>query len=135
MSTKLGLVVSDFNEEITSMMEKAAEKAAKSLKLEVVKKIHVPGAFEIPFAANILLKNKKISAVAVLGVIAEGETQHDLIIGNAISSKLIELSLKYSKPIGFGVIGPRVTWEQAKARAEEYAERAIKAAAEMVKHK
>ena len=66
-----------------------------------------------------------------MGVIAEGETQHDLIIGNAISSKLIELSLKYGKPIGFGVIGPRVTWEQAKARAEEYAERAVKSALEM----
>ncbi|MEK6949328.1 MAG: 6,7-dimethyl-8-ribityllumazine synthase [Nanoarchaeota archaeon] len=130
---KIGLVVSDFNEGITSIMEKAAEKAAKSLKAEVVKKIHVPGAFEIPFAANKLLKNKKIDAVAVLGVIAEGETQHDLIIGNAISLKLIELSLKYNKPIGFGIIGPRVTLEQAKARAEEYAERAIKSAAEMVK--
>jgi len=43
------------------------------------------------------------------------------------------LSIKYNKPIGFGVIGPRVTWEQAKARAEEYAERAIKAAVEMLK--
>ena len=133
MKPKIGLVISDFNEEITTIMEKAAEKAAKSLRSEVVKKIHVPGAFEIPFAANKLLKNKKINAVAVLGVIAEGETQHDLIIGNAISSKLIELSLKYGKPIGFGVIGPRVTWEQAKARAEEYAERAVDTVLEILR--
>ena len=135
MKAKIGLVVSDFNQEITSIMEKAAEKAAKSLKLEVVKKIHVPGAFEIPFAANKLLKNKKINAVVALGAVVQGETYHDVVIMNAVSSALVDLSIKYNKPIGFGVIGPRVAWQQAKARAEEYAKRAVKAAAEMAKIK
>ncbi len=135
MKIKLGMVVSDFNKEITSVMEKHAAKIANSLNAEITGTIHVPGAFEIPFAANKLLKNKKINALAVLGVIAEGETQHDLIIGNAISSKLIDMSLKYNKPIGFGVIGPRVTWAQAKKRAKEYAQRAVESALEMVKIK
>ena len=131
MKEKIGLIVSDFNQEITSIMEKAAEKAAKSLKLEVVKKIHVPGAFEIPFAANKLLKNKKINAVAALGAVVQGETYHDVVIMNAVSSALVDLSIKYNKPIGFGIIGPRVTWVKAKARAEEYAKRAVEAAIKM----
>ena len=135
MKTKIGLVVSDFNHEITSVMEKYAEKTASSLGAEIIKKIHVPGAFEIPFAADKILKNKKADAIVVLGVIAEGETQHDLIIGNAISSKLIDMSLKSNIPIGFGVIGPRVTLNQAKERAKEYAERAVEAALYMAKIK
>ena len=128
MKTKIALIVSDFNKEITSKMEKNAEKYATSLNVKIVKLTHVPGAFEIPFVANKLLKNKKIDAVVVLGVVIQGETYHDVVIVNAISSKLIELSLKYNKPIGFGIIGPRVTWQQAESRAIEYSKRAVKAA-------
>jgi 6,7-dimethyl-8-ribityllumazine synthase len=133
MKTKIALIVSDFNKEITSKMEKNAEKYAASLNAKIVKIIHVPGAFETPFVANKLLKNKEIDAVVVLGAVIQGETYHDVIIVNAISSKLIELSLKYNKPIGFGIIGPRVTWQQAESRAIEYSKRAVKAALEMVK--
>src|SRR3989338_5797525 len=111
--TNLALVVSDFNREITAKMEKNAENAAKQLNTKIIKKIHVPGAFEIPFAANKLLKDKKIDAVVVLGAVIQGETHHDLIIVNAVAPKLIEISLKYNKHIGFGIMGPRVTWQQA----------------------
>ena len=127
------LVVSDFNKEITSKMEKNAEKTVKSLKAKIVKKIHVPGAFEIPFAAKKLFKDKKIDAVVTLGAVIQGETNHDLIIMNTVSKKLMELSLQYDKPIGFGIIGPRVTWQQAQKRAIEYSERAVKTAVEMIK--
>lgn len=130
---KIAIIVSDFNEEITSKMEKNAEKVAGSLNAEIVKKIHVPGAFEIPFAVNNLLKNKNIDAVVVLGVVIQGETYHDVVIVNTVAQALVELSLQYNKPIGFGIIGPRVTWQQAEKRAEEYAKRAVKAALEMVK--
>jgi|SRR3989338_4977291 len=133
MKTKIAVVISDFNEEITSKMEKNAEKVAGSLNVEIVKKIHVPGAFEIPFAVSNLLKNKNIDAAVVLGVVIRGETYHDVVIVNTVAQALVELSLQYNKPIGFGIIGPRVTWQQAEKRAEEYAKRAVKAALEMVK--
>jgi len=51
----------------------------------------------------------------------------------SISKKLMDLSLQYNKPLGFGIIGPRVTWQQAEKRALEYSKRAVKAALEMVK--
>ena len=133
MSPKIALVVSEFNKEITLKMEKSAEKAANSLGAEIVKKIYVPGVFESPFAVNALLKDKKINAVAVLGIVMRGETYHDVVIVNAVSSKIIDLSLKYNKPVGFGIIGPRVTWQQAEKRAEEYAKRAVEAAVQMLK--
>jgi 6,7-dimethyl-8-ribityllumazine synthase len=129
---KIALVVSEFNEEITSAMEETAEKTAKSLNAEIARKIHVPGAFEIPYAAKKLFEDKKIQAVVALGAVIQGETYHDVVIVSTIAEKLAGLSLNYSKPIGFGIIGPRVTWKKAEARAEEYAERAVKAALEMV---
>ena len=135
MKYKIGIVVSDFNKEITSRMERHAEKIAKKLNLEITRKIHVPGSFELPFAANKLLQDKEINALAVLGAVIRGETHHDVILVNAVAEELIGLSLKYSKPIGFGVIGPRVKWKQAESRAEEYAQRAVKAAYELLKIK
>jgi len=45
----------------------------------------------------------------------------------------MDLSIKYNKPLGFGIIGPRVTWQQAENRAAEYSKRAVKAALNMVK--
>ena len=129
----IALVVSDFNQEITSKMEKNAEKTAKQLNAKIIKKIHVPGAFEIPFATQILMKKKNIDAVVVLGVVIQGQTDHDIIIVSVISKKLLDLSLQYNKPLGFGIIGPRVTWQQAQERAKEYSERAVKTALEMTK--
>ena len=131
--TNIALVVSDFNEKITSKIEKNAEKLAKSLKAKVVKKIHVQGAFEMPYATQILLKKKNIDAVVVLGAVIQGDTDHDIVIVNSISHKLMDLSLQYNKPLGFGIIGPRVTRQQAEQRALEYSKRAVKAALEMVK--
>ncbi len=135
MKTKIALVISDFNKEITSKMEKNAEKYARSLDAKIIKKIHVPGSFEIPFATNNLLKNKNIDAIVVLGAIIQGDTYHDVVIANTISQKLMDLSLKYNKPIGFGIIGPRVTWRQAESRAKEYSKRAVEAALDMAKIK
>jgi len=133
--TNLALVVSDFNQKITLRMEKDAEKVAGSLGAKVIKKIHVPGTFEIPFAAKKLFKDKKVDAVVALGVVIQGDTYHDVIIMNSVSEKLMELSLQYDKPLGFGIIGPRVTWQFAEQRATEYAKRAVKSALEMLKLK
>ncbi|MAG91764.1 6,7-dimethyl-8-ribityllumazine synthase [Candidatus Woesearchaeota archaeon] len=133
MRIKIGLVVSDFNDEITSKMEKYAEKYADSLNAEIVKKVNVPGVFEIPFAAKNLLKEKKINSLVALGAVIQGDTDHDIIVANNAVQKLMELSLHYNKPVGMGIIGPRATWQQAEERAEEYAKRAVKVAVEMVK--
>jgi 6,7-dimethyl-8-ribityllumazine synthase len=133
MKPQIALIVSKFNEKITSKMEKNAEKTAKQLKAEIIIKIHVPGAFEIPFAAKKLFKDKKIDAIVVLGTVIQGDTYHDVVIVNAVSQKLMELSLEYNKPLGFGIIGPRVTYQQADKRAAEYAKRAVEAALEMLR--
>ena len=135
MKTKIAIVVSDFNEKLTSRMEKAAEKHAADLDAEIIKKIHVPGAFEIPFAAIQLFEKEEVDAVVALGAVIQGGTDHDIVVVNAVAQKLMDLSLHYNKPLGMGILGPRISSKQADERAEEYAERAVKAAVEMLKIK
>ncbi|MAG72182.1 MAG: 6,7-dimethyl-8-ribityllumazine synthase [Acidobacteria bacterium] len=135
MKVKIAIVISDFNEKITSKMEKAAETQASSLNAEIVKKIHVPGAFEIPFAAKNILEKEQVDAVVALGAVIQGDTDHDIVVANSAAAKLMDISLHYNKPIGMGIMGPRINYEQAEERAEEYAKRAVKAAVEMLKIK
>lgn len=133
MKIRIGMVVSDFNAKITSRMEKAAEKHATGLDARIIKKIHVPGAFEIPFAAKQLFEKEGVDAVVALGAVIQGGTGHDIVVANISAQKLMELSLHYNKPLGMGIMGPRISSKQADERAEEYAERAVKAAVEMIK--
>ena len=130
---KISIIVAYFNEEITSKMEKKALETAQKLKAEVTEKIHVPGCFEIPIMVKKLLKNEKIEGIVTLGVVIQGDTDHDIIVAENAARKIMDLSLEYNKPVGLGIIGPRVTWQQAEERAEEYAERAVRTTVEMIK--
>ncbi len=123
----IGIIVSEFNREITEKMEKAAEAEIKKLGHAVAKKITVYGALDVAVPLQYLLKQKNVDAVVLLGAVVSGETDHDKVVVDGALKAFIDLSLKYEKPIGWGISGPRQTWEQANARAEEYAKRAVEA--------
>lgn len=122
---KVGIVVSRFNEEITSKMLESALSAAKELGIEIVQTVHVSGAFEIPFAAKQLLKLKEIEGVATLGAVIKGETDHDQVIAHSVAKKLLDLSIEYDKPVSLGISGPNITKKQAMERAKEYGKRSL----------
>lgn len=132
---KLGIVLSTFNNGITSRMKEAALKKAKELRIEVVQVIEVPGAFDIPFACKLLLEKKKVDAIATLGAIIKGDTKHDEVIAQCAANAITQLSLEYKKPISLGIIGPGATEEQADKRAKEYAERAVQSASQLTQIK
>src|SRR3989344_6139373 len=100
---KLGIVVADFNGEITSKMLNYALKKAKSMKVGVAKIIHVPGSFDTPLAVKHLLKRKDISAVAILGAVIKGGTDHDEIVAENAARCAADLSLQYEKPVSLGI--------------------------------
>ena len=128
----IGIVRSIFNEEITERMEKAAVKRAKELQHEVTHILRVPGSFDMPVAVQHLLEKSDVDGVATVGCIIQGSTDHDVVIATTTSQALVDLSLKYKKPVGLGVTGPRMNRQQANNRAEEYAKRSVEAVAKLV---
>ncbi|MEM2949174.1 MAG: riboflavin synthase [Candidatus Bilamarchaeaceae archaeon] len=129
--TRMGIVVSTFNSEITRDMLESARKTAEEQGAEIVTTISVYGAFEIPLAAKKLLMDKKVDCIAVLGAVVKGETAHDEVITKTVANRLSGLSLEFRKPVGFGIIGYNANWDVATERAKEYATRAVKAAVEL----
>lgn len=115
---KIGLVVSDWNPEITFTMRDAAMEFMKAKGVQE-KNIHlhsVPGAFELPLGAQFLAQQKNIDAVITIGCVIQGETRHFDFICNACANGITQVSLKYNKPVIFGVLTTN-TLEQAKERA------------------
>jgi 6,7-dimethyl-8-ribityllumazine synthase len=118
----LGIVVSEYNFDITSMMLERAKAQADFLEVNVAKVITVPGVFDMPLAVKKLLLNKGINAVVTLGAVIEGETEHDDIVITNAARKLTDLSVEYEKPVGLGVTGPGMTRLQAQDRVEKAGE-------------
>lgn len=128
----LGIVVSEFNYDITYLMLELAKEHAGFLGANVARVIKVPGAFDMPLAVKKLLEDKDIDAVVALGAVIEGETKHDEIVMQHASRKLADLSLEYNKPVALGIAGHGLTRLQALERVD-YAKRAVEAAVKMVK--
>jgi 6,7-dimethyl-8-ribityllumazine synthase len=115
---RIGIVVSEWNTAITGAL---LDGAIKTLLTNKVKKdniiIHyVPGSFELTLGAQFLCEDKKIDAVICLGCVIQGETRHFDFICDAVANGVTNVSLKYNKPVVFGVLTPN-TLKQAQERA------------------
>lgn len=130
---KLGLVVSEWNFDVTGPMREFAKRHAEFLGAQISVEIMVPGVYDLPLAAKRLAERKDVDAVVTLGAVIEGETEHDEIVMQHAARKLMDLSLEYGKPVTLGISGPGMTRIQALERVNDYAKRAVEAAIKMTK--
>lgn len=130
---KLGIVVSDFNADITHLMAKIAEEHANFMGAKVEKVIRVPGAFDMPLAIKKLLEMKNIDGVVTLGAVIEGDTDHDNIVAQNAARKMADLAVQFGKPVALGVTGPKITHAGAVDRIDEYAKRSVESCLKMLR--
>ena len=132
MARKIAIIISDYNRNVTQKMLEFALNTAKKLNLSVSLVVHVPGAFEIPLAMKKVLKSGNVDGVVTLGVVLQGDTDHDIVVSHYSAAQSLKLSLKYNIPLGYGVMGPRMKKEMAPGKAEEYSARAVETVAYMM---
>lgn len=115
---KIGIVVAEWNFEITSALAKAAVdtliKHGATDENILVK--YVPGAFELPLGAQYFAELENVDAVILLGCVIQGETRHFDYICDGVTKGTVDLNLKYNKPFIFGVLTTD-NLQQAKDRA------------------
>ncbi len=119
---ELGLVVAEFNRSVTEQMESAAVETADDAGADVVELVRVPGAYDAPLAADRLARRDAVDAVAVVGAIVTGDTDHDEVIAHATAQKLTDVSLDRDTPVAFGVAGPGMSGAEARERVQKGAE-------------
>jgi 6,7-dimethyl-8-ribityllumazine synthase len=129
----IAVVVSEFNEEVTSRMLSVAQEKANLMKLKIVYTCKVLGAFDMPIVVDALLKKKDVDGVVTLGAIIKGQTKHDEVISHATAKSLSDLSIKYQKPVSLGISGPGMQERHAYARIRPVAEHAVEAVVKISK--
>lgn len=125
-----GIVVADWNAEIThALYQGCHETLVKHGALESnIHTVQVPGAFELPAAAKMLLGKHKLDAVVCIGCVIKGETSHNEYINHAVATGITQLSLFSGKPVIYGVLTPNDE-QQAKDRAGgKYGNKGVEAA-------
>jgi 6,7-dimethyl-8-ribityllumazine synthase len=118
----LGLVVASYHGPITEQMEESALEAAEARGASVVETVRVPGAYDVPLAADRLARREDVEAVAVLGAIVTGDTDHDQVIGHAAAGKLADVAVDRDTPVTLGITGPGQSAAEAAERIEKGAE-------------
>jgi 6,7-dimethyl-8-ribityllumazine synthase len=114
MKKKVLIVISDYYEEIGKNLLKGSitELKLNNINYDI---LFAPGCFEIPF---LISKNiKKYKGFIALGCVIRGETYHFELIANECARKIIDISNKQLKPIGFGILTCE-NIKQAKIRSD-----------------
>src|SRR6266542_918877 len=117
---RFALVVSKYNDFVTDRLQAGALAAlsAAGVTPADVTVVRVPGAFEIPLAAQHAAESGRFDAVVCLGCVIRGATPHFEYIASAVSHGLTTASAATGVPITFGVLTTNSV-EEALARAGE----------------
>lgn len=102
----VAIVVSQFNEEITSLLLEGAVAylEEQGLVKSHIKVVKVPGAIEIPLVAKCLAHAKKYQALICLGAVIRGETSHYDYVCSQVSEGCRQVMMTYDLPVIFGVL-------------------------------
>lgn len=104
---RIGVVASRFNTDIVErLVETAQEEFGRLgvLPLDVIV-VRVPGAFELPLAAQALLRSAAPpDAVVCLGAVVRGETPHFDFVAGAAADGILRVGLSVGRPVIFGVL-------------------------------
>jgi 6,7-dimethyl-8-ribityllumazine synthase len=103
MKYRIAVVVSQFNHDITNLMQHQA--LLRAMELDIKPKVYnVPGAVELPIIAQKLAAKSLFDAIIVLGAVIRGETDHYGYVCNQVSYGCQKVALDYSVPVIFGVL-------------------------------
>lgn len=103
---RVAIVVSRFNDFITERLRVGAEQLLieHGLGASDVEVLHVPGAFEIPMAAQRIAETGRVSAVVCLGCLIKGATPHFDYIASACAHGITAAASATGVPMSFGVL-------------------------------
>jgi len=103
---RFGIVVADWNTEVTGALLRGCIETLKKHKVKEVDIVvkHVPGTFELTLAAQWLAEYDDLDGVICLGCVIQGETPHFTYICQGVTQGITQLNLEYNIPFIFGVL-------------------------------
>ncbi len=114
----VAVVVSRYNGSVTDRLLAGAleEYERRGGRRESVVVLDAPGSFELPALALAAARSGSFRAVVALGCIVRGETRHDRYLAQAVTTGLVDVTMRTGVPVGYGVLTVEKA-SQAHARA------------------
>jgi 6,7-dimethyl-8-ribityllumazine synthase len=112
---RVAIISSSWHLDICNDLIAGAQRALKAASISKIEVTYVPGSFEIPLAAQLAFE-QGVDAVVAVGLVLKGETPHFDYVCQGVTQGVMDVSLKFSAPIGFGVLMCN-TLDQAIARS------------------
>ncbi len=100
---RIFIVASSWHDQVMDGLIAGAERELRSCGADDINLWRVPGAFELPLAAELAIENGA-DVVIALGVVIRGETPHFEYVCEAATMGLTQVQLKHKLPIGFGLL-------------------------------
>lgn len=120
----IAIIVSSFNQPITSSLYHGAEDALAAQKTSEgqsafkIERFDVPGAFELPLAAKLCATSGKYAGIICLGCVIQGQTPHFDYVCSEAARGIMEVGLQTLVPVIFGVLTTQ-TIQQALDRSQK----------------
>jgi 6,7-dimethyl-8-ribityllumazine synthase len=111
---RVGVVAAQWHTELADALLAGARRALADAGVSDVVEVRVPGAFELPVAAQVLAA--RCDAVVALGLVIRGGTPHFEYVCSAATDGLTRVALDSGVPVGFGLLTCD-TEEQARERS------------------
>ena len=103
---RIAIVVSRFNDFVTDRLLAGAQEALRERGVAEsdIEVLHVPGAFEVPIAAQRVAETGRVAAVVCLGCLIRGATPHFEYIASACAHGITAAAAATGVPMAFGVL-------------------------------
>lgn len=114
-NARIAIISASWHMDICAQLVAGARRACEAAGVKSITEIYVPGSFELPLAAQRAFEDG-VDGVIVVGLVLRGETPHFDYVCQGVTQGIMDVQLKFSRPIGFGVLMCD-TLEQARARS------------------
>ena len=113
---RLAFVVGRFYEDLADRLVAGARAVCEEAGVSEIEEFDVPGAYELPLAAQLAAESGRYAAVVCLGAVIRGQTSHyDYVCGESARG-IMDVQLKTGVPCSFGVLTVD-NFDQALARS------------------
>ena len=131
----IGIVVSEWNSDITDNLLKGAKETLKELNVnpENIYIHYVPGTFELPLGAQYLLEHTDTQGVIALGSVIQGETKHFDFVCDGATNGIMNVGIKYNKPVILGVLTDNTIQQAIDRSGGKHGNKAVECAIACIK--
>ncbi|WP_420466094.1 6,7-dimethyl-8-ribityllumazine synthase [Panacagrimonas sp.] len=137
-ATRVAVLSTRWNVEVIDALRGGAHRALSDWGVGSghVTEFRAPGAYELPLAAHALLHGGRFDAVIALGAVIRGDTPHFEYVAGECARGLMDVQLKFNKPVAFGVLTvntPQQATERCGPGQDNKGYEAVSAALDMIR--